>query len=171
MTSPAAPPEELVAYSSRGRLLLLLVGSLVLVALSGLAFGFGPVGPVVGVLGVVVFGCAAAFLVRRLLVRRPVLVLDAEGLEDRASASGAGRVRWDQVADVGVQSMGGNRVLSVVLRDPEALLAGQPALRRRVMAANTRLLGTPVNIPLSAVDVPEQQLLDAVDRWRRHAAR
>jgi hypothetical protein len=170
VTGPAAPPAELVAYSGRGRLLLLLGGSLVLVAASLVSFGFRPGGAVLGVLGVVVFGVAAAYLLRRLLVRRPVLVLDVGGLVDRASAAAAGRVPWDQVADVGVQTMGGNRVLSVLLRDPETWLAAQPPLRRRTMAVNARMLGTPVNIPLSAVDVPEEELLAALDRWRQHAA-
>ena len=171
MTGPAAPPAELVAYTRRGRLLLLFAGSLVLVALSVACFGFRPGGPVVGVIGIVAFGLAAAFLLRRLLVRRPVLVLDAGGLVDRASAAGAGRVPWDQVADVGVQTMGRIRVLSVVLRDPEGWLAAQPPLRRRTMAVNAKLLGTPVNVPLAAVDVPEAELVAAVDRWRQHAAR
>jgi hypothetical protein len=151
-------------------LLLLLAGSLVLAALSLVSFGFRPGGPALGVLGLVVFGSAAGFLLRRLLVRRPTLVLDAGGLVDRASAVAAGRVPWDRVADVGVQTMGRNRVLSVLLRDPEAWLAAQPPLRRRTMALNAKLLGTPVNIPLSAVDVPEDELLAALARWRQHAA-
>ena len=58
-----------------------------------------------------------------------------------------------------------------VLRDPEGWLAAQPPLRRRTMAVNAKLLGTPVNVPLAAVDVPEAELVAAVDRWRQHAAR
>lgn len=168
MTSPLAPPSRLVAHAPRRRQLLLLVGALVLVAaaIASLA-AYGPVGVLIGGIGIAVFAPAAIWLAWRLLAPRPTLILDDDGLHDHASATAAGRVPWSRITQVTVQTVGGHRMLSVQVRDPHDLLAGQPAVRRRLLATNLSMLGTPVNVPLSAVDVPEDELLAAVERWRQ----
>ena len=172
MSHPLTPPARLVAHAPRRRQVLLLVGALVMVAAAVAALAaYGPAGVVIGGLGIAVFVPAAAWLAWRLLAPRPTLLLDHDGLHDHASATAVGLVPWSQVTRVAVQTIGGHRMLSVQVRDADELLADQPAVRRRVLATNLSLLGTPVNVPLSAVDVPEDELLDAVERWRRASHR
>jgi hypothetical protein len=52
--------------------------------------------------------------VYRLVRWRPSLVIGDEGFTDQASASGAGRIRWDQVEESGTFGYGGERYLGVV---------------------------------------------------------
>lgn len=121
---------------------------------------------VVGTIGGLFAGAAGVFQARRLLRRdRTALVLDTAGFTDSASLSGVGRVAWDETVGMRVVEYG-ERTLVVEVADPEAVAERQPsAARRQAAQANTRLLGSPVCVPLTAVGAREEDLLEAFERF------
>ncbi|MGE5179281.1 MAG: STM3941 family protein, partial [Bacteroidota bacterium] len=64
----------------------------------------------------VFFVFSAFAMLRRLAFRPPGLVLDAEGIIDRSSDMGAGRVRWDEITEIRVTQSAGRRFLTVIVR-------------------------------------------------------
>ena len=146
------PP--ITIYPSVWKLLLILIGAtpilllfLALVAFavysagSGELRGFTVVGGVtvvVGVLfivfGVLLFGYIVVYAAYRLLVRRPVLVVDADGIMVHWAPMPVGLIRWTDIESVGAYTQDGRYALGLVLRDREAFMRRQPRLRRSLLA-------------------------------------
>jgi len=102
--------------------------------------------------------CAALFGVSALVMARPrrrppALILDSGGLTDAASALAAGFLPWSRVTGIVVQRSRGQRYLSVMVSDPESVLAGAEPSSQAAMRANLAMLGSPVNIPLRPMTI------------------
>jgi len=164
--SSVGEPERLVAYTSRRQSVIMIVLSLVMTGASVLCLTAGPRGGLVGLLGLIFFGGATFWFATRMAEHRPSLILDANGLLDQASLGGVGLVPWYEVVELKYQMLQGSTVLSVFVRNPNLLLARQSPLKRRLNATSARMLGTPVNIPLAAVDVPRDELVAAIQAWQ-----
>ncbi|MGI4789132.1 MAG: STM3941 family protein [Janthinobacterium lividum] len=149
--SPWAEPTpypDIVLYPARWKMALIALGGLLFVLCAPLLWATGdPFIRVVAVADVLFFGFCALFALGRLLRPRPSLVIDERGITDNASATGAGFIAWDEIAAVGMSSMGANRFLVIIPHDTEAILARQPSFKRKIMVANMGLLGSPVAIP------------------------
>lgn len=152
MTPTIRNDEDVILYPSRWKMALLALGSLVFVlvgvllwTVSGIPGGAFLRAICIG--GWLFFGYACVFATSRLLRPHPSLILDDRGVTDNASAVGAGLVRWDEITGVSMVEMGITRCLSVQVRDPEAVLARQPAVKRWVMRTNWSLGTSPVTIP------------------------
>ena len=124
---------------------LALLGLLLLTAGS-------PTERTVGGVCAVLFGVSALVMVRP-RKRPPALILDSEGLTDAASGLAAGFVAWSRVTGVVVQRSRGQRYLSILVRDPELVLADAEPGSQAAMRANLTMLGSPVNIPLRPMTI------------------
>jgi cytochrome bd-type quinol oxidase subunit 1 len=60
----------------------------------------------IAILGVLFFGACAIGWCIALFDRRPALVIDAIGIIDHSSGVSAGRIRWSEIEDIRVESMG-----------------------------------------------------------------
>lgn len=170
-------PVDLTIYPNRGRNVLLTVGALAFVAgglwMMGL-FGeytvFGgpnPVFALVGLVAVVFFGLCAGFLIYQIISRRPALVLDADGLLDRASLSAVGRVGWAEITGARALANNAQVIVAIDVRDPEAVLGRQPRLRAAFVRSSAKMTGAVVNIPANGLaEVEPEQLVDAVEEFR-----
>ncbi len=146
----------LVVHRKRGRagpaasVVFALMGVLLLTAHS-------PAERVVGGVCAAGFGLTAVLLA---LPRRttPALVLDAHGLTDAASGAAAGFVAWSAVTGVVEQRLRGQRYLSVLVADPNAVLARVDPAVRAAMRGNLALLDTPVNIPMRPLPIGVAEL-------------
>lgn len=120
----------------------------------------------------VFFALSAFAMARRLLVRTPGLVLDAEGIVDRSSDMGAGRVRWDEVEEVRVTRSSGRRFLTLIVQDPRKFIERGGWVHRRVNEANYRHAGSPVNVATWTLRIPFDQLLARMSEfYRRYGKR
>lgn len=143
--------DPVVVYHSRrwgvlvASVVLALLGLLLLTAKS-------PTERSVGGLCAVLFGVIALIMARP-RKRTPALVLDAHGLTDAASGLAAGFLPWSRVTGVLVQRQRGQRYLSILVSEPEAVLAAAEPSSQAAMRANLTLLGSPVNIPLRPMTI------------------
>lgn len=94
-----------------------------------------------------------------------------DGILDRASALCAGFVPREDVEEARTRGFLGQRVLGVRLRDERGFLARQSLPRRFLMGLNRRVLGAPINVPMSAQAVMEDVLLGEIERHLRRFAR
>ncbi len=142
------PSPDIVLYPSRWKMTLIALGGLLFVLCAPLLWATGDLFiQAVAVIDVLFFGFCALFALVRLLRPRPSLVLDQRGITDNASATGVGFIAWEEIAAVGMSRMGVNRFLVIIPHDTEAILARQSSFKRKIMAANMGLVGSPVAIP------------------------
>ncbi|MER7284076.1 STM3941 family protein [Dactylosporangium sp. NPDC000244] len=156
-----------VYQASLRRTVLLALGALGFVAISAwlLATHQSIVAEITGAVGVPFFSLAAATLIYRLIRRGPELVITDEGFAYRTWGS----VAWSEVRAVRIREIKvrgtTQRMIEVVLRDPDAYVDGAPVAARMLMRANRRAGFSPINI--SAVILPVS-LHDVLAAMKRH---
>ncbi len=78
---------------------------------------------VVGAFGTALFGFAFVALSARSLSRRPLVVLNDEGIVDRESLFGLPLVRWSEVSGVDIEEEFGAQHLRIRLHDPQSVIS------------------------------------------------
>jgi hypothetical protein len=146
---------------------MVLAGGLTFVAMgSGMVRQVDPFTVAVGVIGIGFFSLCSAYALVRLVRPSVAVVVDAEGIVDRASALGVGRLMWEEIEHAYVYDFLGQTMLGIVPRDLDAILLRQPWWRRRLLRRNAGLGCAPVNIPEIMLPVSAQVVLSAMyERW------
>jgi hypothetical protein len=174
------PPAQFVVPLSRNRMLPLLGACLAMVGLGAwLWFTAGdyPMFPpllvqAAAVLCVACFAACAALIARKLLDSRPGLVVDGTGITDNASGAAAGHIPWGDIAGIRITQVQDHRFLTIAVRDPDKYVQRASPLKRAVVAANSRLFGSPVQISTGALDIEFDQLhRQVVAFYARHRPR
>jgi hypothetical protein len=117
--------------------------------------------------GVPFFGLCFLYACYRLIVPKPAVIVNHEGIFDNASAISAGLVKWDEIADVFVSYFMGQSFLSVVPVDIEAFLRRQPVFKIWLMKANAGLVAAPINIPQSMLRMKVEELASEIQKYRQ----
>ncbi|MBI5760143.1 MAG: hypothetical protein HZA46_16625 [Planctomycetales bacterium] len=151
--SPVRGP-PLVIYPSRWKATLVVLGAAIFVAI-GVAMIVVPDDPGLarwflrrlGLVSVLFFGACGAYALFRLVVPRPALVADADGLVDNASAVGVGRLRWDEIECLWPYEFSGQNFLGIMPVNLEDVLARLPGWKNALIRANLSFACAPINIP------------------------
>jgi hypothetical protein len=170
---PSAPDGAVSSYyPPRWRLLLLALGcagvaAVVLVP----ALTAGPVLAGISWVLAAVLAASVLVLLARALRPGPTVLIDRDGITDRTTLAPVGLVRWEEITvirkrDIG-RGMGAERLLEIVLADPDGFRSRRRGLLPRAIDGYRMLVRQPVvSIPGSMVSVPMQVLMDEI-RQRR----
>ncbi|WP_342477257.1 STM3941 family protein [Paenibacillus sp. FSL H7-0350] len=120
-----------------------------------------------GIACTVLFGLAAIVYLIMLLRRSPLMVVDAQGIDDQSSAIPGGRLMWEDISDIRLIRYYGQLNICIFLVDPQAYLSRQRGLKRWLMAINLRLAGTPVNITGQSMQLPLERIYEEMELRRR----
>jgi hypothetical protein len=156
--------QRIVVYPSRGKLALVSSGSLAFVVAGAYLVSAGSV--VVGAVSIVFFGACGAYVVGRLVVDKPALVIDRQGIDDNASASGAGRIGWAEITEIVIHTSGRERFVGIGLHDPAGHLARLSPFKRLLARGNMWLGFPPVAIPQRALPLSAEQLVAEIEAFR-----
>ncbi|WP_049815958.1 STM3941 family protein [Ralstonia sp. 25mfcol4.1] len=152
---------SIVIYQSRGKLAVLLLGSILFVVLCIFLLAKHPVSmsaksTIAVALGIPFFAACGLFMLFRLLWRRPAIIIDYEGINDQASAASIGFIPWKDISHAKVVVFGSRhrqKYLCVSLRNSNDYLAKCGPLARGLLRANAGMSGYIVNIPQAALSV------------------
>ncbi|WP_238654155.1 STM3941 family protein [Paenibacillus piscarius] len=120
-----------------------------------------------GIACTAMFGLATVIYLMMLLRRSPLLVVDAQGIDDRSSAIPGGRIMWEDITDIRLIRFSGQKNICIHLADPKAYLARQRGVKRWLMAINFRLSGTPVNITGQSMGMSLDRVYEEMELRRR----
>lgn len=141
-------PGTWTVHASRPRSALLLVGAVAFLAGGVFLVRIGR--PFEGWAGIVLFAVGFPQLLRSFLDGGPRLVIDDQGVLDRAL--GVGLIPWSEITGASVRALSGQRFVCLEVRDPRFFTAQLGSLRRALLRAN-RALGFP-ELSLSVSDLP-----------------
>lgn len=133
-----------------------------------LVLGIAPANPfiqAVGWAGLAFSGGATLLFVAETLRRRPVVVLDREGLTVRLAASGQVRIGWDEVEYLVVRQVYGQRMLGIGVRDAARHAATLSPPLRLLMKANEQF-GAPLWVAESMLPCTCLELADRIRSFR-----
>lgn len=118
-------------------------------------------------LGVPFFGLCFLYLIYRLGVPKPAVVVSTEGILDNATALGVGMIRWDEIREVRATSVGTERMIAIVPKDEAVILARQNPVKRLFLRMNKGIANYIVCIPESVLPMTREELLGELRRYRR----
>jgi hypothetical protein len=111
------------------------------------------------VVGLLFFAGVALYLMYRLLINRPVLLVDAQGIIDQSNLIGIGRLHWNEISAIRPTVYIGQEMLSIVPLDLDAVISRQRSpIRRYALRFNQRRgLGIAIAASVLSVSLPELQ--------------
>lgn len=170
---PGADQRESRFYPPRWKLLLLATTS-AFFALVGFAITSASFWWLAGIgwAMVVGFSLTTVVMLARALRPGPTVVFDAQGIVDRTTLIATGRVRWEEITVVRKREIGRGRgrerVLELVLADPEAFHGRQQPVSQRLAQRLRRVVGggPHLSIPGTMVNRPMPIVIEELRRWR-----
>ena len=120
-----------------------------------------------GWVAIALFGGLAVFAVKKFFDKTPGMVFNREGIIDNSGLNSAGFIPWDEVEGYDVLDMSGQRMLVIVVSDPYKYASRGNLLKRKLIAANARMAGSPISISTNALDVDFQDLISLFETYHR----
>jgi hypothetical protein len=158
---------DIVIYHSRTRLLLLSIGALLFVILGLLLARSSDLGIIaVGWASIAFFGGCLVYIVSRLAISKPAIVISAQGIHDHASGVGVGLVKWSEIREIRAMTFLNKDFLGIFVSDPEAVIRRQSFLRRSAVRSNLWLVGTPITIPRIGIPMNLEELQALIESRR-----
>lgn len=113
-----------------------------------------------------VFGALAFVLaVRKVFSSKPGLILDTQGITDNSSMLAAGFIPWFSIDSFEVRQIHNQRILYVILKDPEAYILRFGLLRKIAFKLNRHVAASPVGIISSSLTVGFDELVRLVEQY------
>jgi hypothetical protein len=125
-----------------------------------------PVIVAVGWANMAFFGVGLIYIVWRLIMPKPAVVISMQGIHDHASGVGVGLVKWSEIVEIRTMTFLNKEFLGIFVTDPEAVIQRQSFLRRKAVRSNHWLAGTPVTIPRIGLPMNLQKLQSLIDARR-----
>jgi hypothetical protein len=115
---------------------------------------------IAGYASIIFFGFCAVILISKLPDKKPGLIIDDTGLTDNSSGLSAGHILWTDIKNIYVLEIHKQRLLMLEVSNPQDYIDRQNNLfKRKGMALNYRMYGTPLSITANGLKIPFQELL------------
>ena len=120
-----------------------------------------------GVAAILMGGMLGIFLGRKIFNKDPGLILNSSGIVDNASAASAGFIPWSEVLGSEVFEMQNQKMLVVMVTDPEKYVARGGAIKQKLNKANYNMVGSPITISASTLKTNFSELQSIFDRYQQ----
>lgn len=170
----------IVKQSTKGTLLfsfgalVLAVLSLFLILVDIRTFANGPrifqdqtvyvIVKIAAVIGVVFFGYAFFYLVKRAKQGKAILVVDEKGVTDNSSSVSFGFIPWGDIDEVRVDAVFGNNCIELLLNNENDYIAKLSGLKKQAILANKKMGYPAVCITLNSTGVDPRALLPGIQK-------
>lgn len=114
-------------------------------------------------------GVCAFVLSRRLIDQRPRIVIDSDGVFDRAL--GLDTIPWDDIANAHALSLFGKDFIGLKLRNTEYWIARMSFVQRYIAHSNRRLGFSPINVFLTGTTLSPALALEVMQKRIAEAAK
>jgi hypothetical protein len=156
---------------SKNKLILMLLGSIVFVVL-GILFVVSPstfisaiwrnstVIFVSGSASIIFFGFCGFFIARKLADKKAGLLIDAFGITDNSSGVAGGLILWKDISEISVITIYRQKLIMLIVENPQTYIDKQTsAFKRKAMAFNYKMYGTPLSIASNGLKISFDELL------------
>lgn len=107
-----------------------------------------------GLTSVIFFGAIAIIIIRKMMDKRPGLIINKEGIIDNSSGVSAGLIPWNDIENITVTKVMSQRFLMIHVRNPQDYLSKVTnPIKRNTMALNYKSYGSPISISANALEI------------------
>ena len=100
----------------------------------------------IGIAGILFFGAAGIYGIRKILEFKPGLKIDENGIFDNSNASSIGLIRWQDISRIQTEQVMSTKFLLIFIDNPNTYLKKVSGIKRRLLDANSKKYGTPFSI-------------------------
>jgi hypothetical protein len=162
--------ERILIPLSKTKIVLLLVGSVVFVAVSLWLWDHADEIPhrnplyveAVAIAGIGFFGLCGLYALFKLFDTAPGLIVDAEGIVDNSSGVSAGRIPWSHICGFKIKSVHKQRFLTIEVHNPETYVRKANFLKRPLVTLNMKYFGGPIQISANTLKIDFDRLIEVV---------
>ena len=164
--------DEKIIELSKKKILLLITGSIVFVVaglwilqvsaasvVSPHAFDKSLLGRTIGWASIIFFGFTGVVGLKKFYDDNPGVILNSAGITDNSSGFSAGFVPWGDILGFGTLEIYNQKMLVVLLNEPDKYIEVGSSLRRSFVRANSKLSGSPVVIVSNSIKMNFDELL------------
>jgi len=162
--------QQIEIQLSKIKLLLMLVGSLTAVAL-GIWLAINPptnhhyhrFSPttilIAGYASIIFFGIGIFVFIRKLLDKRPGLIINDLGLNDNSSGVAGGQILWSDISDISILKIHRQKFIQLKVKNPDEYINRQTnTLKRKMMEMNFKMYGSPLSITSNGLKISFDEL-------------
>ena len=124
---------------------------------------------IVGCIAVLFFGTCSLFIFKQFVSGKKLVVLTPQGFYDHSSMLGTKDkiVDWQNVKEITIHTMVGQRYVSVYLNEPDIVLAGMSRVQLKLIQKNVKMGYGELNINVqTARGCTEEELAAQMNRYR-----
>ncbi|MBN2614925.1 MAG: hypothetical protein JXR71_04465 [Bacteroidales bacterium] len=111
-----------------------------------------------GIAGILFSGVTLIFGIRKLLNKKPGLIIDQQGITDNTTASSAGLIEWNDITAIETKKVLTNRFMLIRVSNPDYYLNRVNGLKQKILRENLDLYETPISITTSTLKCTFQEL-------------
>jgi hypothetical protein len=101
---------------------------------------------IAGIAGVLFFGATGFYGIKKMFENNVGLLIDDNGIIDNTNASSIGLIKWSDIMEIKTEQVMSTKFLLIYTKDPNGILAKVTGIKRKLMAGNLKMYGTPVSI-------------------------
>lgn len=159
--------DSIVIYPKIGKLILLGFGSFLFVVL-GVIFAFNQVELGISLFAVIIasyigvpfFGLCFLYYVKRIIIRKPSLVVNKDGITDNSSLISIGLMKWSEIERIYLYDYMGQKFIGIIPYDYQSIISNIHPMKKAVINMNKRMIEAPINIVQNTVSVPLEQIIE-----------
>jgi hypothetical protein len=101
----------------------------------------------IGVVGILFFGAAVIYGIRKLFDKKAGLIIDSNGITDNSSASSIGLIEWNDISEIRTKQVMSTKFLLIDIVNPEKYIGkAKNGFQAKLMKANMNMYETPLSI-------------------------
>ncbi len=120
-----------------------------------------------GLVAIVFFGIMGLVGLKKLIDKKPALILNNSGIVDNASSVSPGFIPWSEVVGAKIVEVQKQKMLVINVREPEEYIARGNLLKQTLNKANYKMVGSPISISLNVLAINFSELTTLFDQYQR----
>ena len=161
---------------SKVKLILMFLGSILFIT-GGILFIRNPIeyesfimkSPTIifiaGCLSILFFGVVGFFIFKKILDKRPGLVISDEGITEYAMYVSAGFIPWEDIIKIKETKVVNQKFITIVVKNPQVYIDRQKsAFKKKIMQTNYNAYGTAIGISTNGLKIGYNELKSILEK-------
>lgn len=100
----------------------------------------------IGLASILFFGATGIYGTVKIFEKSVGLTIDDNGIIDNTNASSIGLIKWADITEIRTEQVMSTKFLLIFTNDPNGILEKVGGMKRKLMAGNMKMYGTPLSI-------------------------
>lgn len=116
----------------------------------------------ISIFGIIFLGIGSIYFFVKLFDKKPGLIINDEGIIDNSSALRAGLIKWENITNVSISEISGQKFLTIEVNNPDEIISKQKGFKKILMTLNKDFFNSPVHISSNTLKCNLQDLYNLI---------